>query len=62
MAKKKSGKSAKKNIFVMRGTEEYQKWMNEFADHLGLPMTIAVQESMKEKAERLGFRAPPKRY
>lgn len=64
MAKKKSEKpkTGNKNIFVLWGTDEFKEWMDGLAKHLGLPVAIVVQESLKEKAERVGYKQAPGRY
>lgn len=51
-----------KNIFVLRGSDEYKQWMDGLAQHLGLPLTLTVTTSLSEKAQRSGYRNPPARY
>lgn len=61
MAKKKSEKSNLKNIFVLRGSDEFKLWMDELAEVVGSPLTVLVERALRELAKRHGHRNPPRR-
>jgi hypothetical protein len=50
-----------KPIFSMKGVPLYKKWLDDLADHCGLPVTQTVAQSLMEYAEKRKFRPPPKR-
>jgi hypothetical protein len=63
MAKKKKAEARvrTKNIFVLRGSEDFQAWMAELAAHIGSPVTVMVERAMRELAKKEEFRGPPRR-
>jgi hypothetical protein len=50
-----------KNIFVLRGTEEWKAWLDEVALANGAPLTVTVEQAVRELAARLKCRKPPRR-
>jgi trans-2-enoyl-CoA reductase len=65
MGKKKSMKPASptklRNILVLRGTEDWKVWLDEVATANSAPLTVTVEQALKEYAAKLGVRKPPKR-
>lgn len=57
----KSEDGPTKQIFTLRGREDYKAWLDEFADHAGCQLAELVADSLAEKAKRDGFRTPPRR-
>jgi hypothetical protein len=61
-----SGKKTKpptglKNIVVLRGTEEWKKWLDELAEANSAPLTVTIEQALKDFAEKLKVRKPPRR-
>lgn len=50
-----------KSILALKGTEEYKAWLDELAALNGAPVTITVDRALRELAERLGHKKPPRR-
>jgi predicted transcriptional regulator len=63
MAKKKKAEARvrTKNIFVLRGTDEWKVWLDELAAANSAPVTVTVEQALKDYALKLGFRKPPRR-
>lgn len=66
MAKKKAvPRSAQKIIISYKADPQtydaYKAWLDELADHIGVPVTIALDMAVKVLAEKHKFRPPPKR-
>jgi hypothetical protein len=67
MAKKKAapsrgeGAARLRNIFVMSGTDEFKAWLAGFAAHRGLPLTILIEQLLRESAKREKYPPPPPR-
>ena len=53
--------SRQKNIFVLRGTEEWKAWLDEVAQANGAPVTVTVEQALRDLAAKLKCRKPPKR-
>ena len=65
MAKAKKPKTAQtfqKSLISLKGDPAWLEWLKEFADSLGVPVTTAIDLSLKDYAKRQGFAKPmPKR-
>jgi hypothetical protein len=65
MARKKTstpaGWNSKPNAFNIRGTAEWKKWVEEFADSTRHTTAGLVDFALAELAKKLGFRDPPAR-
>ena len=67
MAKKKASWSAPveptrlKNIVVLRGTEEWKAWLDRLAEDVGAPLTVTIDQALREMAERRKLPKPPRR-
>jgi hypothetical protein len=65
-AKAAPGKDAqsgrKKNLFVIRGYEAWGEWVEEMAAKEGMPVTVLIDQALRERAERRGHPQPPRRY
>jgi hypothetical protein len=48
-------------ILGLKGTAEFKTWLEEFAEFCRLSMADTVDQGLTEKADRMGFRPPPKR-
>jgi hypothetical protein len=63
MAKKsaKSAGASLRNIVVLRGTAEWKEWLDELAAANSAPLTVTIEQALKEFAEKLKVRRPPRR-
>jgi hypothetical protein len=65
MGKKKPMKPASppklRNILVLRGTEEWKIWLDGLATANSAPLTVTVEQALKEYANKIGYSKPPKR-
>lgn len=63
MTKKKSkaAPSRLKNVVVLRGTEEWKAWLNRVAEANSAPLTVTIEQALKEFGEKLGAGKPPRR-
>lgn len=52
----------KRNLVAIRGYEAWGAWLDEFAAHLGMPVTGAIDYSLRELAKRENYPPPPQRY
>ncbi len=50
-----------KNIVVIRGSEEWKAWLLGLAEANQAPVTVTIDRALRELAERLKYRKPPKR-
>src|SRR4051812_18148840 len=50
--------SPKRNVVTLRGSEEWRDWLNELADHCGLPTTVLIAQAVKDYAKAEGFGKP----
>ena len=50
-----------KNILALKGTEAWKTWLDGFARHKGMPVTVLVDHSLRELAKRDGYPDPPTR-
>jgi hypothetical protein len=50
-----------KNIFALRGTEDWKAWLDGFAQRKGMPVTVLVDHALRELAKRDGYEEPPSR-
>lgn len=51
-----------KNIVSLRGTEAFKAWLDELAVLNGAPVTVTIEQALRELATRLGHRKSPPRY
>lgn len=51
-----------KNIVSLRGTEAFKKWLDELAAANGAPVTVTIEQALRELGERLKVRKAPPRY
>jgi hypothetical protein len=67
MAKKKGSggdtpaTNRQRNIFVLRGTQEFKDWMDGLAAHAGWPVSVMVERALRELAKGEGYDVPPPR-
>jgi hypothetical protein len=50
-----------RNILVLRGTEEWKVWLDGLATANSAPLTVTVEQALKEYANKIGYSKPPKR-
>ncbi len=50
-----------KNIFVLRGTDDFKQWLDGLAEANGAPLTVTTEQAYRLLAEKLGYPKPPKR-
>ena len=50
-----------KSILALKGTDAYKRWLDDLAALNGAPVTITVDRALRELAESLGHRKPPRR-
>lgn len=51
----------RQTIIAYKGSPEFAVWLTDLADHVGIPVTMAVDFALKGYAETVGFRDPPSR-
>jgi hypothetical protein len=57
------GESARqKNILALRGTEEWKVWLDDLAAKNGAPVTVTIEQALRDLAEKIGHRPAPARY
>lgn len=65
MAKKKAepGPAAArlKNIVVLRGTDEWKAWLDEVAATNSAPLTVTIEQALREFGAKLGVKKAPRR-
>jgi hypothetical protein len=65
MAKQKTAKSSARsrlrNILVLRGTDEWKVWLDKVATANSAPITVTVEQALKEFGVKLGVGSPPRR-
>lgn len=72
-ATKRAGRSApasktpepdgrQRNILALRGTEEFKAWLDGLAARNGAPVTVTIEQALRDLAEKLGYRKGPSRY
>jgi hypothetical protein len=66
MAKKKAEPASavskrQKNIVVLRGTDEWREWLHGLAGANNAPITVTIDQALKEMSDRLKYKKPPKR-
>lgn len=61
VSKGKTQSSGLKNVLVLRGTEEWKQWLDELAEANSAPLTVTVEQALKEFAAKLNVRRPPRR-
>lgn len=52
----------KKNLVVIKGFETWGEWLEGFASHENMPVTVLIDHSLREHARRRGYPDPPPRY
>lgn len=60
--KKAKEDSRQKNLFSVRGTEAWKKWLDGLADKKRVPVTVLIDQALAKMAEDAGYPEPPKRY
>ncbi len=50
-----------KNLVVIRGTEEWKDWLDGLAEANQAPITVTIDQALRELAERLKYSKPPRR-
>lgn len=53
--------ASQKNILVLRGSEEWKAWLESLAEANNAPMTVTVEQALREMSDRLKHRKPPRR-
>lgn len=51
-----------KNILALRGTEEWKAWLDGLAEKNRAPVTVTIEQALRDLAEKLGYREAPSRY
>jgi predicted transcriptional regulator len=51
-----------KNVVAIRGTDEWKKWLDELAALNGAPVTVTIEQALRDLAEKLKHRKAPPRY
>jgi hypothetical protein len=62
VTKKTKPKGRMKNIFVLRGSDEFREWMSSLADTNYQTVTAMVRQSMILYAKHIGHVLPPRRF
>lgn len=60
-SKPRSGSDARQVIASLKGSEEFDQWMEELAEFLRLPKTVLIEHGLVELARARGFKKPPPR-
>ena len=47
---------------ILPCTPEYRRWARDLADHLGMPVSVAISQGLLNLADLTHFARPPKRY
>ena len=50
--------SARKNVLVVQGTEEWREWLKRFATFRRLSVVATVDQAIVESAQKHGFTEP----
>jgi hypothetical protein len=50
-----------KNVFAIRGTDEWKTWVDSLAEANGAPLAVTVEQALRELAVKLKHLKPPKR-
>lgn len=50
-----------KNVLALRGTEQWKAWLDGFAARKGMPVTVLVDQALRDFAKRDGYSDPPAR-
>ena len=56
---KVAGLPRQKNVFAIRGTEDWKAWLDGFATRKGMPVTVLVDYALRELAKRDGYQDAP---
>jgi hypothetical protein len=48
-------------IVGYKGSAEFARWLNGLADHVGVPVTVAIDLGLKALSEKHGYDAMPRR-
>lgn len=59
---KDSESPRQKNIFALRGTDEWKQWLDGFSARMGMPTTVLVEHALRELAKRNEYPTPPTRF
>jgi hypothetical protein len=54
-------KQKQNTIVAYKGSEHFQDWLNGLADSLGLPVTITVDQALRDLAMKAGYTPMPRR-
>ena len=49
-------------IVALKGSAEWKVWLEELAALNGAPVTVTIEQALRELANRLGHSKPPARY
>ena len=62
MAKDRKRQSPQRSLISLKGDPAWLEWLRRYADSLGVPVTTAIDLSLRNAARRDGFDEPmPKR-
>ncbi len=59
---KPKSEARKKNLVVIRGYEAWGEWLEGLAAHKGMPVTVLIDQALREVAKRDGYPDAPSRY
>ena len=54
-------KNRLKHIVALRGTDEWKAWLDKLAALNSAPVTVTIEQALKELAARLDAPKPPRR-
>lgn len=52
----------KKNLVVIKGYEAWGEWLEGLASRKGMPVTVLIDQALRDVAKREGYPDPPARY
>lgn len=61
MPKKRTEGAPLKNVFAMRGTEEWKVWLDGLAQKNRAPLAVTLDQALADLAEKLKYRKAPPR-
>jgi tripartite-type tricarboxylate transporter receptor subunit TctC len=56
-----SSENRQKNIVVLRGSVEWKDWLHGLAEANHAPITVTIEQALREMSDRLKYRKPPRR-
>ena len=48
-------------IIAYKGSQEFEAWLNDLADEAGLPVTVLVDQALRNYARAIRFKPMPRR-